>query len=101
MKAMNSPVRTSRDVGVMITVHAEGGAGYAATSDLTQEGLAKAADRARQWARSTAGRSVVERPDVQPAIRDGEYRSRVARPWKEKSSRIESTVESTVVVRSG
>lgn len=52
------PVGSSRDLGVMIGVIDAGGAGWGATSDLSSEGLARAADRALAWARASAGRSV-------------------------------------------
>ena len=42
------PVTTSFDAGVMVTVWAGGGYGYAATSDLTPAGLAEAVERARR-----------------------------------------------------
>ena len=44
------PVTTGRDAGAMITVLDKGGMGYAATSDLSKSGLAKAAQQAVAWA---------------------------------------------------
>ena len=73
------PVTTSLDAGVMVTVWAGGGQGYAATSDLTADGVRRAVDRARRWARTTAGVSVLATPPLQTAV--GEYRSPVERPW--------------------
>lgn len=49
------PTFTEFDSGVMISIWNEGGLGYAATSDLSDSGLAAAVDRARYWARVTAG----------------------------------------------
>jgi len=54
------PVGRSRDSGAMVTVVRDGGAGYAATSDLTAAGLAGAVAEASEWASRTAGRSVVD-----------------------------------------
>jgi len=54
------PPQRSRDRGAMVTVFAAGGAGYAATSDVSREGVQRALDRAEAWARATAARSVVD-----------------------------------------
>ena len=69
------PLARSRDRGVMATVYAGGGYGYAATSDLSAAGLAAALDRAAQWARATAPRALFDtRPLPRPAPR-GDYAS--------------------------
>ncbi len=75
------PAVTSEDAGAMVTVHSGGGAGYAATSDLSSEGLAKAAARALDWARRSAGRSVVDFRSVPREPVTAEYDSPVRRPW--------------------
>lgn len=75
------PVRTSEDLGAMLTVLDGGGMGYAATSDLTASGLQRAAEQAHRWARQSAGHSVVDfskLPQVPPA---GEYQSHEEIPW--------------------
>ena len=54
------PVSISEDMGVMITVHDGGGMGYAATSDLSTEGLKRAGEQALEWAKRTAGKSVLD-----------------------------------------
>jgi len=75
------PVRSSRGHGAMVTAIDGGGLGYAATSDLGETGLARAAARARDWAHHTAGRSVMRfRPPERPAER-GEYETPVREPW--------------------
>jgi predicted Zn-dependent protease len=53
------PVYVS-DRGAMLTAYADGGCGYAATSDLSAGGLQAALDRAGAWARSTASRSLID-----------------------------------------
>jgi len=69
------PLSRARDRGVMATVYADGGYGYAATSDLSPAGLAAALERARQWAHATAPRALFDtRPLPRPAPR-GDYAS--------------------------
>jgi predicted Zn-dependent protease len=53
-KNVAMPFLASTDRGVMATVYADGGYGYAATSDLSASGLQAALDRAAAWARTTA-----------------------------------------------
>ena len=48
------------DRGAMLTAYAAGGCGYAATSDLSIEGLQAALDRAGVWARATAPKSLID-----------------------------------------
>ncbi len=75
------PPRVADDLGAMVTVVEDGGIGYAATSDLSAAGLRRAAGRARDWARRTAGRVVVDFRSVQRPVASGEYESRVREPW--------------------
>ena len=87
------PVATGLDVGAMVSVWVDGGHGYAATSDLTEAGLAEAGARARRWAAITAGRGVVDSPPLEPAT--GSYESPVTEPWSATTldERIELLVD--------
>jgi predicted Zn-dependent protease len=71
------PPRASIDRGVMITVIDKGGLGYAATSDLSEAGLRAATQRAHDWARLTAGRSVADYSKFAMPKPHGEYRTSV------------------------
>ncbi len=73
------PPQLSVSRGAMVTVIHEGGLGYAATSDLSRTGLADAMERARRYARLTAGRSVVDYGAMAMPRPNGTYRSAVAR----------------------
>ncbi len=73
------PLSTAADTGVMVSVWHRGGLGYAATSDLSDEGLAAAAGRARQWATVTAGLGVVG--EVPLGHASGSYESPVEVGW--------------------
>jgi predicted Zn-dependent protease len=75
------PVVTSADAGVMVTVWDGGGLGYAATSDLTSDGVRRAVEQARRWARITAGISVLATSPLPHPT--GSYASPVERPWDE------------------
>ena len=75
------PVTNSEDLGAMITVVDAGGLGYAATSDLSQAGLDRAAERARAWASRSADRSVLDWSRLRPAGQSGAYAPPLVRPW--------------------
>jgi predicted Zn-dependent protease len=75
------PVSTTEDLGAMITVIDGGGLGYAATSDLSEEGLREAVRHAQGWAKQTAGRSVVDFNQLEPSHPQGEYASPVTTAW--------------------
>ena len=75
------PVATSEDSGVMLTVYDGGGMGYCATSDLSLSGLRQAAAQARDWARLSAGQSVVDTSRLIVAPPHGAYSSTELRPW--------------------
>ncbi len=53
-KNVPMPLVATTDRGAMATVYADGGYGYAATSDTSPAGLRAALDRAARWARATA-----------------------------------------------
>jgi predicted Zn-dependent protease len=69
------PFHASRDCGVMATVHADGGYGYAATGDLTRAGLAAALERAAALARATARFSLIDSRTLPRSAVRGEYAS--------------------------
>jgi predicted Zn-dependent protease len=75
------PVRTSDDLGVMVTVIDEGGIGYAGTSDLSRAGLRSACEEARRWARRTKQHGVIDFARVPRENLRGQYESRVRAPW--------------------
>ena len=79
------PVSRSEDAGVMITVVDGGGMGYAATSDLTSGGLRRAADRALEWARAAAGRTVADFSNVPRTSTQAERGASVEKAWASTS----------------
>jgi predicted Zn-dependent protease len=75
------PITTYRDIGAMITVFDRGGIGYAATADLTEDGLRRAADQALGWARKTAGICVTDFSKIKMPRPQAEWNSPVRIPW--------------------
>ena len=70
----------SRDAGVMVTVIDRGGLGYAATSDVSEAGLANAFDEARALAHASASHSVFDYGALPASRAQGAYQSLVVRP---------------------
>jgi predicted Zn-dependent protease len=63
------------DRGAMLTAYAGRGCGYAATSDLSPAGLQSALDRATDWARAGARRSLIDFAALPKPAPRGEYAS--------------------------
>ncbi len=79
------PVQALDDVGAMVTVVAGGGMGYAATPDLSTDGLAGAAARAMDWARAAAGRSVTDFAAIDMPAAQVDYVGPEDVPWPSTS----------------
>jgi predicted Zn-dependent protease len=73
------PPSLRRDRGAMVTVTVGRGMGYAATTDVTQGGLTRAAERARDLAGRLEGRMLVDARSVQGPNSVGRYQSTVER----------------------
>ncbi len=74
-KNVPQPPASSWDRGAMLTVWADGGSGYAATSDLSRRGLQAALDRAAEWARATARASLIDFKTLPQPAPHGDYAS--------------------------
>ena len=79
------PIQSVDDFGGMVTVHHDGGSGYAATSDLTESGLRRAIELAETWAERNRGRMVHDASGLPQITERGEYRSHAAIPWNDVS----------------
>lgn len=76
------PVSMAEDGGVMVTIVDGGGMGYAGTSDLSAAGIRAAVEKAREWAKRSAGKSVVDyRRLPRTAPPTGHYQSPVRQAW--------------------
>lgn len=75
------PVQEQSDTGIMITVHHNGGLGYAATSDVSSSGIEWAIARAKRWAERTAALSLIDTSSTEMTHPVGSYETPVERPW--------------------
>lgn len=76
------PPHKNDDLGAMLTVYHRGGMGYAATSELTTEGLKKAFQQACSWAEVTRRYSLIDFTMLpQHKAASGEYTTPVEKPW--------------------
>ena len=74
-KNVAQPLVVTSNRGVMATVYADGGLGYAATSDTSPAGLRAALERARDWARATAAHGLVDSRTLPRSAETGRYAS--------------------------
>ncbi len=74
-RASNEPAEKHLDRGAMITVIDKGGYGYAATSDLSPSGLARALANAERWAALTARLGMMRFAVPQDAAPHGTHQS--------------------------
>lgn len=79
------PVSLGEDSGAMLTVVHGGGLGYAATSDLSEEGIKAAIKQAQAWAERSAGRSVIDFEKIPPSHPQGTYTGPCEQAWDSTS----------------
>jgi len=97
-RGVADPIGLSDDMGAMVTVHAGGGMGYAATSDVTSAGLARAGRDALAWAQRSAGRMVAPLPVCTGAAVYHDHEDKPRTPWeavtrKAKMERLRDVAE--------
>ena len=77
------PITHGSDVGIMVTVVHNGGLGYAATPDLTLQGMRRAFDQAQTWAQLSAQNPVTNYSEIygrQPTS-NHDYETPAEQPW--------------------
>lgn len=79
------PVYNHQATGALITVVIGDGSGYAATSDLSAEGLKKAADTASEWARQSSKLGLLKAADYPRPDAVASYQTPVSRQWSDLS----------------
>jgi len=75
------PPGEQHDRGAMVTVHSRGGAGYAATPDLSLAGLKRAFARALEWAECASRLAVADTRRLQMPHLVGTFESPVRIAW--------------------
>jgi predicted Zn-dependent protease len=75
------PVEKMIDRGVMVTVFAHGGMGYASTADLSESGIRQAFAKAMDWAIRSKGKMVFDPSTLEMPHSKGTYASGVHRKW--------------------
>ncbi|MCP4344486.1 MAG: TldD/PmbA family protein [Desulfobacterales bacterium] len=75
------PVESGTDRGAMITVIEDNGAGYAATNDLTEQGIIRAVSEARKWAALSRKYTLIDYSAFESVHPKGEYKTPVQKPW--------------------
>ncbi len=81
------PIERNEDSGAMLTVINKKGMGYAATCDLSNSGLKKAVNQAKQWADYGSSHSVVDFSQLDLNAPVGEYQSQIIKPWNSISTK--------------
>ncbi|MBN3758107.1 TldD/PmbA family protein [Paraburkholderia sp. Tr-20389] len=69
------PLRIASDRGAMLVAWCGSGAGYAATADLSEQGLQAALEMATQRARATASVSLIDHTQIARPAESGSYES--------------------------
>lgn len=80
-RGVPDPIHVGDDLGVMVTVVANGALGYGATSDVTPKGLKRAGEEAVAWAKRVAGHMVAVPPVAGRAAVRFEHDAVAAQPW--------------------
>ncbi len=76
------PLTTTYSRGAMLTVSVGQGIGYAATADLSREGLARAAERAQHWALATQNLGLIDVEFFPLPGQPGHYHHPPVEPWE-------------------
>lgn len=81
------PIERRIDRGGMVTVEVRGGIGYAATSNLSPEGLARAVQRATSWALTMARCAPLWQSGIRWHQATGQFESRQQEAWSARPTR--------------
>lgn len=80
-----APVSFDNDSGYMITVYCGDGSGYAASTDMTENGIKKTFEKAQHWAQFNKKHSVVPFSKIEKLNPSGTYSSPVKIPWENQT----------------
>lgn len=75
------PIQEHHDAGLMLCVYDKGASGYAATSNLSQEGVKDAFETALSWAKFARGHCLFDASKVKMPPANGSYHSDIKQSW--------------------
>ncbi len=75
------PLHTHHHLGAMLTIANQNGLGYAATSDLSRQGLQSIIAQAQQWTLNTRDKSIISPQALPRPPQSGSYQTPVLIPW--------------------
>jgi len=75
------PLHTHHRLGAMLTIANQNGLGYAATSDLSRQGLQSIIAQAQQWALNTRDKSIISPQALPRPSQSGSYQTPITTPW--------------------
>ncbi len=81
------PIEIIEDEGLMVTVIHDGGYGYGATSDLTREGILKATEQAKKWAKFSKGKLIHQPAPPSNIVDNGKYFTKEKDGWAKESNK--------------
>ena len=80
-RGISEPVIISEDDGVMVTIYNNGGIGYGATCNLTEDGVSDAVEKALEWA-SFSKNKVTHYPNTTTLKKhEGDYFTNEKEQW--------------------
>ena len=80
-KGVLQPIKEHDDYGLMVTVHHNGGLGYAATVDDSVSGIRAAIEKAKQWAERSAKHALFATDSIYLSHPIGSFKTPVSRAW--------------------
>ncbi|VAW65383.1 TldD family protein, Beta/Gamma-proteobacterial subgroup [hydrothermal vent metagenome] len=86
------PVNHVSSRGILLTVVTGHGSGYAATSDLSAQGLKKTISHACMWAKEASKLALLKNPDYPRPQLKAQYKSPVKQPWNSLSVKDKITL---------
>jgi len=82
-RSVLEPIVISEDEGLMITIFNNGGFGYGATCDLTQEGISEAISKAFEWADFSKGKTTFYPDSSRFLQHKGDYYTKEQTSWNQ------------------
>ena len=95
------PLQQQDDHGYMVIVHHNGGLGYAAAIDDSEQGIRNAIARAKAWAEKSAESGLFSTYEIQLDHPTGKFSTPIQKPWTDLSLQQKITMLQDVDARLG